>query len=86
MPPPPAPAALGLKPPAVEEAEDGGAIARCWRVRQELNAGAYLQARRLMDQLLQSYGPLGVVEGAMQDHADPNELALVTSLPSSSQL
>jgi hypothetical protein len=46
-------------------------------VRQELNAGAYLQARRLMDQLLQAYGPLGVLDHAQQAHLDPGELALV---------
>jgi hypothetical protein len=69
-------AALGLTPVAAE-GEEASAMARCWRARQELACGGYLQARRLMDGLLQAYGPLGVVEGVAQAHADPGELALV---------
>jgi hypothetical protein len=70
-------AALGLGVPTTDGAAPQSGLARCWRVRQELAAGAYLQARRLMDQLLQAYGPLGVVEGSQQEHAEPGELALV---------
>jgi hypothetical protein len=69
-------AALGLTAVA-SQGDAESAIARCWRARQELACGGYLQARRLMDGLLQAYGPLGVVEGVEQAHADPGELALV---------
>lgn len=70
-------AAVGVAAPVADAPEGSEAIERCWRVRQELAAGAYLQARRLMDQLLQAYGPLGIVEGSAQAHAEPGELALV---------
>jgi hypothetical protein len=69
-------AALGLGPARADGAPADTAIARIWRVRQALAVGGYLQARRLMDGLLQAYGPLGVVEEADQPHADPGELAL----------
>lgn len=64
-------------PPGDEDAAPTDGLAACWRIRRELAAGGYLQARRRMDRLLLAYGPLGVLEGAERVMPDPGELAFM---------
>ncbi|HEY9723342.1 MAG TPA: trehalase-like domain-containing protein [Oscillatoriaceae cyanobacterium] len=56
-----------------------GAAARVWDVRRELAVGGYLQARRLMDQLLQDHDVLGMLPGQHAPDAGVLALALWTA-------